>query len=76
MPMASSDQPKSGKGRPTPKRKDVEIKPGASLAPAKTRAERRAQKEELRLQRLAARSAFMRGEENALPPRDRGPVRK
>ena len=70
MPMTSSDQQKSGKGRPTPKRKDVEIKPGASLAPAKTRAERRAQKEELRMQRLAARSAFMRGEENALPPRD------
>ena len=76
MPMASSDQQKSGKGRPTPKRKDVEIKPGASLAPAKTRAERRAQKEELRLQRLAGRSAFMRGEESALPPRDRGPVRR
>ena len=74
--MTSSDQQKSGKGRPTPKRKDVEIKPGASLAPAKTRAERRAQKEELRMQRLAARSAFMRGEENALPPRDRGPVRR
>ena len=66
----------TGKGRPTPKRKEVEPKRGASLAPAKSRAERRAQREELRMQRLAQRSAYMRGEESAMPARDRGPVRK
>lgn len=64
------------KGRPTPKRKEVEVKPGASLAPAKTRAEKRARREELRQQRLAVRSAMARGEESALLPRDRGPVRR
>jgi len=66
----------SGKGRPTPKRKEASVKRGASLAPAKTREEKRLAKAELRQARLAQRSAFMRGDENALPARDRGPVRK
>lgn len=66
----------NSKGRPTPKRKESEIKRGASLAPAKTKAEKRKAKEDLRMARLAQRSAFMRGEESALPARDRGPVRK
>ena len=66
----------SSKGRPTPKRKDATIKPGASLAPAKTRAERKAQREELRAARVAQRNAFMRGDESALPARDRGPIRR
>ena len=34
------------------------------------------QREELRAARIAQRNAFMRGDENALPARDRGPVRK
>ena len=67
---------KSGKGRPTRKRKEAEIKPGASLAPAKTKAEKKAQRAELKAARLAQRSAFMRGDESALPARDKGPVRK
>jgi len=66
----------TGKGRPTPKRKEASVKRGASLAPAKTREEKRQAKAELRQARLAQRSAFMRGDENALPARDRGPVRK
>lgn len=79
MPMANANEKKvteSGKGRPTPKRKEAQVKRGASLAPAKSRAEKRAQREELRMKRLAMRSAYMRGEESALPARDRGPVRK
>jgi Protein of unknown function (DUF3043) len=79
MPMSentASPAGKSGKGRPTPKRKEAEPKRGASLAPARTRAEKRAQREELRMARLAQRSAYMRGEESAMPARDRGPVRK
>ena len=84
MPMTSGNESKetsekkraSSKGRPTPKRKDATIKPGASLAPAKTRAERKAQREELRAARVAQRNAFMRGDEAALPARDRGPVRR
>ncbi|NDA83789.1 MAG: DUF3043 domain-containing protein, partial [Actinobacteria bacterium] len=66
----------SGKGRPTPKRKEVTVKRGASLAPAKTKEEKKAAKAEARVQRIAQRNAFLRGDESALPSRDRGPVRK
>ena len=82
MPMTNESNGENGKsginkkGRPTPKRKEAEVRRGASLAPAKSRAEKRAQREELRMQRLAQRSAYMRGEESAMPARDRGPVRK
>ena len=74
MPM--SEKQTESKGRPTPKRSESQVKRGASLAPAKTRQEKRAAKEANRMQRLAQRSAYMRGEESALPARDRGPVRK
>ncbi len=67
----------SKKGRPTPKRKDAEAKRVTnSLAPAKSKSERAKQKELTKQQRGQARAAFMRGDENALPPRDRGPVRR
>lgn len=64
------------KGRPTRKRKEAQVKPGASLAPALTKEQKKAQRAELRIKRLAQRDAFMRGEEHALPARDRGPVRR
>lgn len=80
MPMTQSQNSAnagtSGKGRPTRKRKDAVVKPGASLAPAKTKEEKRAAKAQARVQRVAQREAFMRGDESALPARDRGPVRK
>ena len=60
----------SKKGRPTPKRKEAEAaRKVASLAPASTKAEKKRAKE-------AARAAYMRGDENALPSRDKGPVKK
>ncbi|MFM8921128.1 MAG: DUF3043 domain-containing protein [Candidatus Nanopelagicaceae bacterium] len=65
-----------GKGRPTPKRKEAQIKPGASLSPALTKEQKKAQKAELRAKRLAQRDAYMRGDESALSSRDRGPVRR
>ena len=46
------------------------------LAPATNRSEKKAQKLANRQSRVSAREAFMRGEESALPPRDRGPVRR
>ena len=64
------------KGRPTPKRKEAEIKPGASLSTALTKEQKKQQKAELRSKRMAQRDAFMRGDESALPARDRGPVRR
>ena len=82
MPMTDSKSAgsnsgnNSGKGRPTPKRKEATVKPGASLAPARTKEEKKAAKAQARVARLAQREAFMRGDESALPARDRGPVRK
>lgn len=65
------------KGRPTPKRKEAEAKRVTrSLAPATTKEQRAQQKLQTRQQRTQARAAFMRGDENALPLRDRGPVRR
>lgn len=72
----SSETPEN-KGRPTPKRKDAEAKRVVnSLAPATNKAERAKQKELVRQQRTQSRAAYMRGEESALPARDRGPARR
>ena len=63
------------KGRPTPKRKDAEhTQP--RLAPVVTREEKKRARAQAKEARIATRQAFMRGDENALPARDRGPARR
>jgi hypothetical protein len=65
------------KGRPTPKRKEAEAaRKVASLAPASTKEEKKRAKDAARAGRIAARAAYMRGDENALPARDKGPVKR
>ena len=65
------------KGRPTPKRKVAEAKLRVnSLSPATTREAKKEQRELMKARRLEARAAYMRGEESALPIRDRGPAKK
>ena len=65
------------KGRPTPKRKDAEAARKISpLAPATTKAQKAKAKEAARAARIAQREAYVRGDENALPLRDKGPVKK
>ena len=65
------------KGRPTPKRKEAEAaRKVASLAPASTKEEKKRSKDAARAGRIAARAAYMRGDENALPARDKGPVKR
>jgi len=65
------------KGKPTPKRKDAEAKLKISpLSPTASKDAKRALKEQSRVRRLEARAAYMRGEENALPYRDKGPARR
>jgi hypothetical protein len=65
------------KGRPTPTRKEAESKRKvSSLAPVVTKDQKRASKALARQDRLAQRAAFLRGEESALPSRDRGPARR
>ena len=66
-----------GKGRPTPKRKDAESKRKvSSLAPIVSKEQKRASKALARQDRVAQRAAYMRGDESALPLRDRGPARR
>ena len=65
------------KGRPTPSRKDAESKRKVStLAPAVGKEAKQREKALARDRRVVAREAYMRGDENALPLRDRGPVRR
>lgn len=65
------------KGKPTPKRKESEAKlKVSSLSPAASKEAKRALKEQARIRRLEARAAYMRGEESALPYRDKGPARR
>lgn len=65
------------KGRPTPKRKDSQAATKvSSLAPASTKAEKKRSKDATRAARLAQRAAYLRGEESALPLRDRGAEKK
>ena len=66
-----------GKGRPTPTRKEAESRRKVStLAPVVTKDQKRASKALARQSRVAQRAAYMRGEEAALPSRDRGPARR
>jgi hypothetical protein len=78
--MTSDNAGKSApdkKGRPTPKRKVAEQQRVMNrLAPAATKEAKKLQKQQARVLRAQQRDAYMRGDENALPPRDRGPVRK
>ena len=65
------------KGRPTPKRKEAESKRKvSSLAPIVTKDQKRASKAIVRQDRTAQRAAYLRGEESALPLRDRGAARR
>jgi hypothetical protein len=65
------------KGRPTPKRKDAQASTKvASLAPASSKAEKKRAKDAARVARMNHRAAYLRGDESALPLRDRGPEKK
>ena len=78
--MSKSESKKSTapkKGKPTPKRKESEAKVKSSiLSPTASKADKKRLKELTRNRRAEARAAFMRGDENALPSRDKGPARR
>lgn len=63
------------KNRPTPKRNQASAK-RLAMAPVVGKEQKKIARAEARAKRIAAREAFMRGDENALPARDRGPVRR
>ncbi|MEJ6577433.1 MAG: DUF3043 domain-containing protein [SAR202 cluster bacterium] len=65
------------KGKATPKRKDAVAKNKVnSITSPVSKADRSKNRQALRAARVGARAAYMRGEESALPARDRGPVKR
>ena len=70
------NQSNSGKGRPTPKRKDVENsrKQGFGL-PRGSKEARKASKERARQARVEARAGLVAGDPRYFPARDAGPVK-
>ena len=76
---ASDDaaQKASGKGRPTPTRKEAEAARKQRVKPSLTRKEaRKRQREAARADRDASYKAMQSGDESHFPERDRGPVRR
>jgi hypothetical protein len=65
----------AGKGRPTPKRSESERRRHYSSTPADRKAAGRQSREKDRAARGARTAAMRRGEEWALPAKDRGPVK-
>lgn len=69
-----ADSTPTGKGRPTPTRKEAEAARKQSLkVPSDPKAAKRALRDRERQERAVQREALMRGDERALPARDRGP---
>jgi hypothetical protein len=67
----------SGKGRPTPKRRDAErARKERISAPRDRREAARLQRQRARAERAKIQQALMTGDERYLPPRDKGPVRR
>lgn len=72
-----SSEGSDSKGRPTPKRNQAEAKRKInSLAPANTKEAKAAQRQATKAARVAQRAAYLRGDERAMPARDRGPARR
>ncbi|RNI24466.1 DUF3043 domain-containing protein [Flexivirga caeni] len=63
------------KGRPTPTRKEREAARRKPLVPVDRKAAKRESRDELRKKRIQQREAFARGDQDALPARDKGPVK-
>ena len=72
-----SENTENKKGRATPKRKDAEARLKVnSLAPSVSKEAKARDRALEKSRRIEGRAAFMRGDENALPARDRGAARK
>ena len=72
-----SENTENKKGRATPKRKESEARLKVnSIAPSTTKEGKARDRALEKSRRVEARAAFMRGDENALPARDRGPMKR
>jgi hypothetical protein len=65
----------AGKGRPTPKRSESERRRRPFTAPGDRKEANRQYRDRQRQERSRRQQGLQRGEEWALPPRDRGPVK-
>lgn len=73
----SSEKSTQKKGRPTPTRRESEASRKVSaLAPATSKAAKKREKDAARMARAHQRAAYLRGEENAMPARDKGPEKR
>ncbi|HET8600340.1 MAG TPA: DUF3043 domain-containing protein [Segeticoccus sp.] len=77
-PTAVKEEPSrpGAKNRPTPKRRDQEAARKRPLVPSDRKAATKEDRAKARDERMKQREAMMRGDERALPPRDRGPVKR
>lgn len=64
------------KGHPTPKRRDQQAARRQPLVPVDRKAAKSTSRDEQRKSRVIQREAMARGDESALLPRDRGPVKR
>lgn len=72
----ATEENQSGKGHPTPKRKDVEAKRKQGFsAPRGTKEARKAARLRAREQRMQARAGLAAGDARYFPARDAGPVK-
>jgi uncharacterized membrane protein len=74
-PAAGHPATTAGKGRPTPKRSEAERRRRPYNAPGDRKEANRQYREREREARTRRAQGLQRGEQWALPPRDRGPVR-
>jgi hypothetical protein len=75
--LSGTDLKDSGKGRPTPKRREQERGRRRSVAAPATRKEAyKAMRERQREERVHSMAALRGGDERHLPARDRGPVKR
>lgn len=74
-PKAGVKAHTSGKGRPTPKRRDAQRRRNAEPPPANRKEAYKRLRERQRTERAEVRQAMMRGDDKHLPRRDKGPVR-
>ena len=65
----------AGKGRPTPKRKEAERQRRPVNAPGNRKEANRQYRDRQRQDRARRQQGMQRGEQWAMPPRDRGPVK-
>lgn len=76
QPEPAADEQPAGKGRPTPKRREAEMRNRRPLVPDDRKEAKRRQREQRNEMWRKQREAMITGEERYLPIRDKGRVRR